>query len=94
MKLIPVLTEKSLALAKEGKYCFWVPLGFTKPRIKKVVGEIFEVHPVSVKVLRTKKRVSKNMRGMKVTVPARKKAIVALGGKEKIDLFEVRKSGK
>jgi len=88
MKIIPVLTEKSLNLAKEGKYTFWVEQGLTKSEIRVLVDKVFNVHTGQVRTLKFKGGVKKNSRGNKVRVLGRKKAIIVLGKDEKIDLFE------
>mgnify|MGYP001560226511 CR=1 FL=1 len=91
MKIIPVLTEKSLHLAKEGKYTFWVEKNMTKREIRQVIDEIFGVKSLSVRTINVRGGVRKNVRGQKITTPRRKKAIVTLPEKEKIDLFEEKK---
>lgn len=75
MKIIPVLTEKSMALAKDGMYTFWVDYGFNKRDIKKAIEKLFDVHVTGVRTI--------NLRGGRT-----KKAIVTLAKDEKIDLFE------
>ncbi len=88
IKIKPVLTEKSIADAKNGKYTFWVPRGLNKPKIKKVIGEIFGVSVKTVSVMNYKSVVKTSMwRRRKTVQPARKKAVVVLKGKDKIDLF-------
>jgi len=87
MKPIPILTEKSLGLAKSGWYSFWVPTAFKKNRIKKEIGKAFTVHVKKARTLNFKKTVAKNFRGRPVTKPARKKALVTLAEGEKIEAF-------
>lgn len=91
MKITPVLTEKSLGLAKEGKYTFWVEKNMTKPQIKVAIDQIFAVNTKSVRTMNFRSGVRKNLRGQKVRIPEKKKAIVSLAEKEKIDLFEEKK---
>lgn len=88
MKIKPILTEKSLNLAKKGKYSFWVDPKLSKYQIKKLVGDIFAVHVKKVSTINYKKIVKKNMlrKGFKIT-PAKKRTIVTLAAKEKIDIF-------
>ena len=88
MKLIPVLTEKSLNEAKNGVYTFWVEKGLTKGQIKKAVKEAFDVDVVSVKTINYKAGKKKNMRGQAQIIKAGKKAMVTLKADAKIDLFE------
>ncbi|OGM06002.1 50S ribosomal protein L23 [Candidatus Woesebacteria bacterium GWB1_43_5] len=87
MQLTPVLTEKSLGEAKEGKYTFWVDVGLNKYQIKNLVESAFSVHVTGVWVVKKGGSFSKNYRRTKIELP-RKKAVVTLKDKEKIDLFE------
>ncbi|PIZ46368.1 50S ribosomal protein L23 [Candidatus Woesebacteria bacterium CG_4_10_14_0_2_um_filter_44_9] len=94
MKLTPILTEKSLSLAKSGWYSFWVPTSLNKGRIKKAIGEVFAVHVKKVRSVNYRKRVAKNFRGRLVTKPASKKTLVSLAEGEKIEAFETKKEKK
>lgn len=87
----PVFTEKSLGLAKQGKYTFWVGLGDTKTSLKSEIAKMFGVHVVTIKTISVKGEAKRNVRGRKVTYMPKKKAIVTLKDKEKIDLFEETK---
>lgn len=91
MRLTPVLTEKSLKLAKEGYYTFWVGKDMDKGAVKRTVETIFGVHVTSVKTLNFRGGRKKNLRGQFQKVKSRKKALVSLKGEEKIDLFEEKK---
>lgn len=90
MKLEPIITEKTLGLAKKGKYTFKVRVGMRKHQIKKLVEEVFEVHVKKIWTMNVKGENKKTMRGRKKKIMPSKKAIVTLGGKEKIDLFETK----
>ena len=95
MKLIPVLTEKSLKEAENGKYTFWVGLTAKKTKIKYDVENIFGVKVMSIKTAKKAGKKKKNYKGRIRNVKPRKKAIVTLKGKDKIDLFEPdKKSAK
>lgn len=91
MKLIPILTEKSLAAAQDGHYTFWVDKRLNKYQIKKLVGEIFDVTVIKVRTLNVAGETKKTYQGKIKRVMPRKKAIVTLKGKEKIDIFEGKK---
>lgn len=90
--LKPIFTEKSLKLAKEGRYSFWVEKGKTKGAIKAEIGDIFGVHVLGIRTIIAKGETGRNMRGAKYSTKGTKKAIVTLKEKEKIDLFEENKS--
>jgi len=91
MKLLPHLTEKTLSEAKKGNYTFWVARYLTKGQIKKTVDEIFGVHTQRVRTLKVAGEMKRTQKGGKRRVLPRKKAIVTLAEKEKIDLFESKK---
>jgi large subunit ribosomal protein L23 len=92
MKLEPILTEKSLRDAKEGRYTFRVDPGLTKHKIRKLVEEVFGVHVTKVRTIKEKGEVKRTVFGKKRVITPKKKAIVTLKEKEKIDLFEEIKS--
>lgn len=87
----PVFTEKSLRLAKEGKYTFWAERNDDKNSIKAMVAKIFGVHVVSIKTITVSGEAKRNNKGKKVTKLSAKKAIVTLKDKENIDIFEEAK---
>ena len=94
MKLIPIYTEKSTILAKQGKYTFSVDLTAGKIAIKKAVLDVFGVHAVDVRTIRTYVEHKRNSRGTKMKVRAVKKAIITIKEGEKMDLFEERKKSR
>ncbi len=86
----PVITEKSIALASNGKYTFIVDKKADKITIKRVVEEAFSVKVLDVATLVVKgktKRVGK--RRTEEVVSALKKAVVRIEKGQKIDLFEL-----
>lgn len=91
MKLKPILTEKSLEEAKKGNYTFLANSGLTKHQIKKIVSELFNVHVKKVRTVNIAGETKKTIMGRKRVIQPRKKAIVTLAEKEKIDLFESKK---
>lgn len=91
MKLLPIITEKSLSDAKKGKYTFKVGLHMTKFEIKKAVEDAFKVHVVNVNTTKEAGEVKRTMWGRKRVLKPGKKAVVMLKEKESIDLFETKK---
>ena len=92
MKLRPVLTEKSMDEAKKGNYTFFVERNMNKRQIRKMIEEIFEVSVVKVRTMNVAGEVKRTNMGKKRIIKPKKKAIVTLEGKDKIDLFgEVKK---
>jgi large subunit ribosomal protein L23 len=92
MKLRPVLTEKSMSEAKKGNYTFFVEKNMNKRQIRKMIEEIFEVSVVKVRTMNVAGEIRRTNTGKKRIIKPKKKAIVTLEGKDKIDLFgEVKK---
>lgn len=87
----PILTEKSMSEAKKGAYTFFVGPKMNKKEIGRMVEKIYEVEVKKVRTINLKGGVRKNVRGRKVRIKARKKAIVNLKGDKKIDVFEEKK---
>ncbi|KKU12301.1 MAG: 50S ribosomal protein L23 [Candidatus Woesebacteria bacterium GW2011_GWA1_45_8] len=91
MKLIPIVTEKSLKDAKAGRYTFTVLPGFNKAEIRKAVEGMFKVHVTGIATMNYRGGTKRNFRGQIRSKAASKKAIVTLAKDEKIDLFEEKK---
>ena len=91
MRLIPILTEKTLAAAQDGHYTFWVDRRLNKHQIKKLIGEVFDVTVIKVRTLNVAGETKKTYQRKIKKVMPRKKAIVVLKGKEKINAFEGKK---
>lgn len=92
MKLKPVLTEKSMDEAKKGNYTFFVEKNMNKRQVRKMIEEVFGVTVVKVRTMNVAGEVRRTNMGKKRTIKPKKKAIVTLEGKDKIDLFgEVKK---
>ncbi|MAG59968.1 50S ribosomal protein L23 [Candidatus Woesebacteria bacterium] len=94
--LRPVISEGSLDKVKTlNDYTFLVARGATKSDVKEAIEKTFDV---KVKKVRTKPMRGKNRkRGVKrelVKTADLKQAIVRLGEKDKIDLFEVKEEKK
>ncbi|MEE8324865.1 MAG: 50S ribosomal protein L23 [Candidatus Humimicrobiaceae bacterium] len=85
--IAPVVSEKSYAGVQDKRYSFFVDLRATKSQIKSAIEEIFNVKVVKISTSNIK---SKPRRlGKSVGRSSRKKkAVVTLGKKDKIDFFE------
>lgn len=85
----PLITEKSMNLAKQGFYTFEVTLKATKKEIAKLIAERFGVAVRTVKTIRIfgKTKMQRSRKGdyKKSDI---KKAVVTLKEGQKIDLFE------
>lgn len=89
--LVPVLTEKSMKAAQEGKYTFWIGMGVTKFQAKELIEKTFKVNVKSIKVIKTAGEFKKTYTRVRKLIKPTKKVIVSLGEKQKIDLFEGEK---
>lgn len=92
MKLEPIITEKTIELAKKGEYTFRVDRNMTKAKIKSLVENVFGVHVKRVRTTKEAGEVKRTIWGRKRVIKPGKKAIVKLAEKEKIDLFEEKKA--
>ncbi len=84
----PVLTEKSLLLAKEGWYTFLIDRRASKGQVKEAIEELFKVKVDKVRLLNVSGKPKRWGRFMGRTEDKRK-AVVKLA-KGKIDIFEVK----
>lgn len=87
IKIKPVLTEKTMALAKTGKYTFDLPSDITKFQARELIGQAFGVTVKKIRSANAKARVRKNMYGRKQKVRANKRFVVEIGEKDKIEIF-------
>ncbi len=87
--LRPVITEKSIMDAHNGKYAFVVKRGTKKEIIKKAVEKTFNVHVVSIKTTLVKGKSARfgSRRTEKKFSPVKKAVIIVKEG-EKIGIFE------
>jgi large subunit ribosomal protein L23 len=85
----PVVSEKSYGLIDHDTYTFLVPRSATKIDVRHAVEQIWGVKVVSVNT-NNRKGKTKRTRNMIGTRAATKRAIVKLGGGDKIELFETR----
>jgi large subunit ribosomal protein L23 len=88
----PLLTEKSLQDATEGRYTFVVDSGADKKSIADEVKKAFNVDVLAVRtrILKGKRRRIRGTR-LEKTGPLIKKATVKVGKNQKISVFEVAK---
>lgn len=83
----PVVTEKSVDLMQENKYCFRVAKDANKIEIKNAIEEIFKVTVVSVNTVNVHGKMKRMGRTQGKTANW-KKAIVTLREGDSIEVFE------
>ncbi len=83
----PVVTEKSVDLMQENKFCFKVAKDANKIEIKKAIEEIFKVTVVDVNTVNVKGKLKRMGRTQGFTA-SWKKAIVTLREGDTIEVFE------
>ncbi len=91
MKIEPVISEKSMRLAGEGKYTFRVERNMNKFQIRELIEKIFGVNVTRIWTVKVPGETKRTAKGRKKIILPGKKAIVTLKEKEKIDLFETKK---
>jgi large subunit ribosomal protein L23 len=84
--LAPVVSEKSYGATEAGKFTFKVHPDAHKTQIRQAVEAMFDVHVVSVNVLKVQSKPKRRGRFVG-TRPGWKKAVVQLREGETIDVF-------
>ena len=87
----PVFTEKSLKMAKQGQYSFWVDAHADKMSLKSIIAKMFGVHVTTIKTVMKAGERGRNARGRKFVNLGAKKAIITVKEGEKLDIFEESK---
>lgn len=86
--LKPIVTEKTYALASEGKYVFKVTMLATKGSIAEELKRLYDVEPVSISTNIMPGKSKRIMKSRLTSKPEKwKKAIVQLKKGQTIDLF-------
>lgn len=83
----PVVTEKSVDLMQENKYCFRVAKDANKIEIKNAIEEIFKVTVVNVNTINVHGKMKRMGRTQGKTA-SWKKAVVTLREGDSIEVFE------
>lgn len=83
----PVVTEKSVDLMQENKYCFKVAKDANKIEIKNAIEEIFKVTVVDVNTVNVHGKMKRMGRTQGMTA-SWKKAVVTLREGDSIEVFE------
>jgi len=90
LKLIPVISEKTVYLGQENRYAFWVAPSSTKQEVAYAVENLFKVDVIKVNMVSLPGK-TKKFRGVTGRRSVRKKAIVTIKKGQKISLFEETK---
>lgn len=85
--LSPVVSEKSYAAVQNKRYSFFVDIRVKKSEIKKAIEEIFKVKVLNISTMNIKSKPKRLGRSVG-TSTRKKRAVVTLGKKDKIDFFE------
>lgn len=83
----PVVTEKSVDLMQENKYCFKVAKDANRIEIKNAIEEIFKVTVVNVNTVNVHGKMKRMGRTQGMTA-SWKKAVVTLREGDSIEVFE------
>ena len=83
----PIVSERSMGLAEQSKYSFYVDPNANKIEIKYAVQELFKVTVTDVNTMNVQGK-AKRMGKHVGRTANRKKAIVTLKSGDKIELFE------
>ncbi len=85
--LSPVVSEKSYAGVQNKRYSFFVDIRAKKTEIKKAIEDIFKVKVLKISTINIKSKPKRLGRSIG-TSSRRKRAVVTLSKKDKIDFFE------
>lgn len=85
--IAPIVSEKSYSSVKDNRYSFYVDLRAGKSEIKKAIEKIFNVKVLKISTISVKPKPKRLGRSIGKS-PRRKKAIVSLRKKDKIDFFQ------
>ncbi|OFW54122.1 MAG: 50S ribosomal protein L23 [Actinobacteria bacterium RBG_13_35_12] len=85
--LSPVVSEKSYAAVQNKRYSFFVDIRAKKSEIKRAIEEIFKVKVLKISTINIKSKPKRLGRSIG-TSSCKKRAVVTLGKKDKIDFFE------
>jgi large subunit ribosomal protein L23 len=85
--LSPVVSEKSYAAVQNKRYSFFVDIRAKKSEIKRAIEEIFKVKVLKISTINIKSKPKRLGRSLG-TSSRKKKAVVTLSKKDKIDFFE------
>jgi large subunit ribosomal protein L23 len=86
-KILPLITEKTLRLAKENRYTFLVEQSINKAQVKNAIEKIFNVKVIKVRTINYQKR-QRGLTKIKSIRPKLKKAIVEIEAGKTIPIFE------
>lgn len=87
-KIKPVISEKSIDLAKKKKFTLSVPRDLNKNQIRQIINEIFGLEVKDINVININPRKEKKNRGI-VHKSGVKKAIVRIKGDKTFPGFEI-----
>jgi large subunit ribosomal protein L23 len=85
--LSPVVSEKSYAAVQNKRYSFFVDIRAKKSEIKRAIEEVFKVKVLKISTINIRSKPKRLGRSLG-TSSRKKKAVVTLSKKDKIDFFE------
>jgi len=85
--LSPVVSEKSYGAVVDKRYSFYVDIRANKDKIKRAIEQIFDVEVLKISTINVKPKPKRLGRSVGKSA-RRKKAVVTLRKKDKIEFFE------
>ena len=83
----PVISEKSVSNSQDNHYYFFVNRAVNKITVAEAIKEIYGVKPLSVKIINLPKKMTGKGRVKRL---ARKKAVVIMAKKDKLDIAKMK----
>lgn len=88
-KIEPVITEKTMGMAKKNWYTFAAPINQNKNELRKLIKDIFKVEVLKIRTVVVKGKRRRSAKSRKIRqLPDWKKTMVLLKEGQKIDLFD------
>jgi large subunit ribosomal protein L23 len=87
----PIITEKTLLKQESGKYSFWITKEANKFQVANAFESLFKIKPIQINIINSKGKIKTNWKTRKPVVKSnRKKAIITVDKKEKVDLLTIK----
>ena len=85
--LSPIVSEKSYSMVQDKRYSFYIDIRAKKSEVKRAIEQVFNVKVLKISTINVKPKPKKL--GKSIWKNSRKKkAVVTIGKKDKIEFFE------
>ncbi|MBC8389480.1 MAG: 50S ribosomal protein L23 [Actinobacteria bacterium] len=85
--LSPIVSEKSYSMVQDRRYSFYIDIRAKKSEVKRAIEQVFNVKVLKISTINVKPKPKKLGRSIGKN-SRKKKAVVTIGKKDKIEFFE------